>query len=299
VSIGEILNDYTFRIVALGCGVLGLVSGVLGCFAVLRRQGLLGDALSHAALPGVCLAYMATDSKAPLTLMVGAGLAAWAAMALFQMALRFTKTDSGTALAVILTQFFGIGVVLLTVIQKSGRANQAGLNKFLFGQAAGLVQDDVVTMAVIGAVALGAVALFFKEMKLLSFDPTFATVSGIPTRFVDGLMSALLVVGVVIGLNTVGVVLMSAMLIAPAAAARQWTHRLASMIAISGASGVACGLVGAWISASESKTPTGPIIVLALTAWVVVSVLFGSAKGVLWTRMRRMRLTQARLEATG
>lgn len=292
----DLIFDYTLRNVALGSMVLGIVSGTLGAFAVLRRQGLMGDALSHAALPGICLAYMWTGSKAPLTLMIGAALAGWIGMTLILTIVRQTRISSDAALGTVLTVFFGVGVVLLTVIQKSNDANQAGLDKYLFGQAATLVQEQVVTMATLGTAALLVVALFYKEFKLLAFDPEFAMSLALPTRRLDLLLTSLLVVAVVIGLNTVGVVLMSAMLVAPAAAARQWTNRLSVMLGLSALFGALSGLSGALVSVSEERLPTGPIIILCASALVIVSVFFGSARGLVWEWLRQRRHRQ-RLEA--
>lgn len=285
----DLIFDYTLRNVALGSATLGIVSGILGSFAILRRQGLMGDALSHAALPGVCLAYMLTGTKTPIVLMVGAAIAGWIGMALILLILRRTRIDSGSALGIVLTTFFGLGVVLLTVIQKRNDANQAGLDKFLFGQAAALVQEQVLTMAVLGGAALLVVALLYKEFKLLTFDPEFAQSLAFPTHRLNLLLTGLLVVAIVIGLNTVGVVLMSAMLIGPAAAARQWTNSLSHMLGYSALFGALAGISGAIISVNETRLPTGPVIVLCLTAIVAFSLLFGSARGLAWDWLRRRR----------
>lgn len=293
----DLFLDYTLRNVALGAAVLGLVSGVLGAFAVLRRQGLMGDALSHAALPGLCLAYLLTGSKAPLVLMLGAAVAGWLGMTLILRIVRHTRIDPGSALGIVLTVFFGAGVVLLTVLQKRNDAGQAGLDKFLFGQAAALVQEDVVTMGVLGGGALLVVTLLYKEFQLLSFDPEYARTLALPTRALDALLTGLLVVAVVIGLNTVGVVLMSALLVAPGAAARQWTHSLAKMLWLSAAFGAASGVAGALISVTGSRVPTGPVIVLCVTGIVIVSLLFGSARGIVWERLRQARHRRMAREA--
>jgi len=285
----DLLFDYTLRNVALGSAVLGIVSGVLGCFAVLRRQGLVGDALAHAALPGVCLAFLLTGSKTPIVLMAGAAATGWLGMLILLRITRHTRIDSGSALGIVLTVFFGFGVVLLTVIQKSRNAGQAGLDKFLFGQAAALTQEQVVTMAILGGGALLVVAALFKEFKLLSFDPDFAQSLALPTRGLDLVLTGLLVIAVVIGLNTVGVVLMSALLVAPAAAARQWTNSLGHMIGYSALFGAGSGVVGALISVSQTRLPTGPVIVLSATVVVIVSVLFGSARGLVWEWARQAR----------
>jgi len=282
----ELIFDYTLRNIALGSMILGVVSGVLGCFAVLRKEGLVGDALSHAALPGVCLAYMLTGEKTPIVLMLGAALSGWTGLWLILRLLESTRMDRGSALALILTSYFGLGVVLLTVIQKRNDANQAGLDKFLFGQAASLVTDQVVTMAILGAGCLAVVALLFKEFKLISFDPEFAITLGLPANRLSGGLTALLLVAIVVGLNTVGVILMSAMLVAPAAAARQWTDSLPKMVAISASFGAGAGLIGAGLSVTQASVPTGPAIILVLALVVFVSLLFGTRNGWWWQRGR-------------
>lgn len=292
----DVIFDYTLRNVALGSALLGIVGGVLGTFAVLRRQGLLGDALAHAALPGICLAYMLANSKAPLVLMIGAAISGWIGTLLILRIVEDTRLSEDTALGVILTVFFGLGIVLLTYIQHSNDANQAGLDKYLFGQAATLVQEHVITMAAVGSIALALVAVFFKEFKLLSFDPEFAASIGFPVRGLNVLLTSSIVIAVVIGLQTVGVVLMAAMLIGPAAAARQWTNRLGVMLALSGFFGAASGVVGAMISVTGSRLPTGPLVVLCVTAIVIVSILFAPERGVVWDSLRRRSNRRAILE---
>jgi manganese/zinc/iron transport system permease protein len=286
----DVIYDYTLRNVALGSALLGIVGGVLGTFAVLRRQGLLGDALAHAALPGIALAFMLTGSKAPLVLMLGAGIAGWLGTLFILRIVQDTRISEDTALGIVLTVFFGFGVVLLTRIQQTNTASQAGLDRYLFGQAATLVESHVVTMAALGFIALAIVGLLFKEFKLLSFDPDYAASLGFPIRRLNVLLTSLIVVAVVIGLQTVGVVLMAAMLIAPAAAARQWTNRLGVMIGLSALFGAAAGVAGAMISVTASRLPTGPMVILCATAIVVVSILFAPERGLVWDELRRRSL---------
>lgn len=293
----DLLFDYTLRNVALGSALLGVVGGVLGTFAVLRRQGLVGDALAHAALPGICLAFILTGSRAPAVLMFGAAVAGWLGTLLILRIVRDTRISEDTALGVVLTVFFGLGIVLLTQVQHSGDANQAGLDRYLFGQAATLVAEDVRTMAVVGGIALAIVGLLFKEMKLLAFDAEFAASLGFPTDRLSVLLTSAIVLAVVIGLQTVGVVLMAAMLVAPAAAARQWTNRLGVMVLLSGAFGAAAGVIGAVISVSARQVPTGPMIVLCATAFVVVSLLFAPERGLVWDAVRRRAMTREVLAA--
>lgn len=283
--------DYTLRTVALGAATLGLVSGSLGTFAVLRGQSLLGDAISHAALPGIALAFLLTGSKAPFVLVLGAALAGWiGTLAVMQITNR-SRIPFDAALGMILAVFFGFGMMLLTYIQRLPNANQAGLDKFLFGQAAALVTADVIVMAVLGAIALGAMLVFWKEFKILLFDPDFGEAIGFPTRRIDILLTTLLVIAIVIGLQTVGVVLMSAIIIAPAAAARQWTDRLSFVVLLAGLFGASSGVAGAVISATTARLPTGPVIVLCATAIVLISLLFAPNRGILsaWTRAHRNR----------
>src|SRR5687767_14200754 len=215
----QLLFDYTLRTVALGAAALGIVAGALGTFAVLRRQSLLGDAISHAALPGIVLAFLLTGSKSTLVLVLGAALAGWLGTLVVMLVVRHSRVPEDSALGIVLSVFFGAGLVLLTYVQKLPDASQAGLDRFLFGQAATMLERDVVVIAALGSLALLAVALFWKEFKLLSFDPDFGESLGVPMRAIDILLTTFLVIAIVIGLQTVGVVLMSAMVIVPAAAA--------------------------------------------------------------------------------
>ena len=285
----DLFFDYTLRTVALGAAILGIVSGMLGSFAVLRKQSLLGDAISHAALPGIVLAFLITRQREPVVLMLGALAAGWLAT-LFMLAItRTTHIKSDTSLGLVLSVFFGFGLMLLTFTQRLPDATQAGLDKFLFGQAATLLQRDVVTMAVIGAAALGLLFVFWKEFKLITFDPEFAASLGFPVRVLDVVLTTLLVIAIVIGLQTVGVVLMSAMIVAPAAAARQWTDRLNLMILLGGLFGALAGVSGTLISSSAERLPTGPVIVLCVSAIVLFSMLFATNRGLVWNWMRSQR----------
>lgn len=291
-----LVTDYTIRTVALGAAVLGIVSGMLGCYAVLRRQSLLGDAMSHAALPGIALAFLLTGVRELPVLLLGAAIAGWVATLVMIAIVNNTRLKEDSVLGMVLSVFFGFGLVLLAFAQKLPNAAQAGLDKFLFGQAASLVERDVVTMAIIGAVALSVMMLFWKEFKLLSFDPDYGATLGLPIRLLDIGITSLIVVAIVIGLQTVGVVLMSAMLIAPAAAARQWTDRLGVMVLLAGVFGMLSGIIGAVISSLARGLSTGPTIVLVVSSIVVISLLFAPNRGVLWNWVRQHR-TRRRLTA--
>jgi manganese/zinc/iron transport system permease protein len=283
--LSDLLFDYTLRTVALGAGVLGIVGGALGSFAVLRKQSLLGDAISHAALPGIVLAFLLTGSKSPLVLMLGAVAAGWLATLWMGNITQTTRIKSDSALGLVLSVFFGFGLMLLTFIQKMPNAAQAGLDKFLFGQAAALVEEDVIVMAIVAVIAIAAVMVFWKEFKILSFDPDFGATLGYRIRAIDVLLTTLLVMAIVIGLQTVGVVLMSAMIVAPAVAARQWTDRLGVMVALSAFFGALAGVAGAFLSSAAERLPTGPAVVVCISAIAILSLLFAPNRGIVWSRI--------------
>ncbi len=276
-------------IVAVGAALLGTVSGALGTYAVLRRQSLLGDAISHAALPGIAIAFLLTGSKAPLILVLGAAIAGWLGTLLIMSVVRLTRIKYDSALGIVLSTFFGFGLVLHTLIQRTGNANQAGLDTFLFGQAATILARDVWTIGILGGVAIIVTFVFWKELKLLVFDEGFAASLGFSTRALDILLTSLLVIAIVLGLQAVGAVLMSAMLVAPAVAARQWTNRLSVMMLLAGGFGALAGVSGTIVSSSAARIPTGPTIVLCATVVVGFSIVFAANHGLLWDRMRQQR----------
>lgn len=278
--------SFSAKNVLVGASLLGIAGGVVGSFALLRRQSLLGDALAHAALPGVCLAFLFTGSKSPLTLLSGAMVAGLLGALLILAVARASRIKEDAAIGIVLSVFFGLGIVLLTHIQKLPLGNQSGLDKFLFGQAATLLPRDIVRMGLLVALVLATTMLFYKELKLLTFDRDFGTSVGLPMRRLEILLTVLLVVVVVVGLETVGVVLMVATLVTPAAAARQWTDRLGLMLLLAGTIGGVSGAVGALLSASFEKLPTGPVIVLLSSAVLLLSLLFAPRRGLLHALLR-------------
>jgi manganese/zinc/iron transport system permease protein len=271
----EFFESSALRTVTCGTLALGVVSGALGCFAVLRRQSLVGDAVSHACLPGLGLAFL-VFGKAPLLFVVGAGIVGWLATIVVFQIVRATRVPFDAALGGVLAVFFGLGLVLMTWIQKNvPGAGEVGLERYLVGQAATMHDSDVWVIVGVGTGALLIMCLFWKEFKVLSFDPGFAISIGMPVRFLELLLSFLLVLAIVVGLQSVGVVLMSALLVAPAVAARQWTDRLGTMVVLAGGLGGISGAAGTLISDALSKpgeaVPTGPTIVLCVTFIVAVS----------------------------
>jgi manganese/zinc/iron transport system permease protein len=284
---------------AAGTAVLGLVAGVVGSFAVLRRQSLQGDAVAHAALPGVAAAFL-VGARAPLALVVGGAVAGWLAMQVVSLVTRRSRIPFDTALAGVLAVFFGLGLVFFTYIQRNVTgAALTPLERYLFGQAAYIRGPDLWIIGGFGSLALVAVIAFWKPFKVVSFDPAFAASLGLPVRVVELLITTLTVITVVIGLKAVGVVLMTALLIAPAVAARQWSDRLGRVVPLAGAFGAVAGAVGtigshllSYEFPRSGSVPTGPTIVLCASALVLLSMMFGTARGWIWT-LRRAELAEA------
>lgn len=287
----DLFRDANALWVLAGTTLLGISSGVLGSFAFLRKRGLMGDVLAHAALPGICLAFMFTGSKNPFWFLIGATVTGLVASLCLSWITRLTKIKEDTALGLVLSIFFAIGIVLLTQIQHSDLGNQAGLDKFLFGQSASLVGTDVFMMGSIALLLILLTSLFFKELKLLCFDANYGRSLGFPMVGLDFFLMLLLVIAVVIGLQAAGVVLMASLLITPAAAARYWTERLDRMVIISACMGALSGVVGTLISSVANKLATGPLIVMAVTFLFFCSMLFAPKRGLIakWVRLAQTR----------
>ncbi|WP_406685439.1 metal ABC transporter permease [Seonamhaeicola sp. MEBiC1930] len=281
-----VFTDYTLRTITLGTAILGAVTGMLGSFAVLRKQSLLGDAISHAALPGIAIAFLITGTKDSNVLLLGALISGLIGTFWIRGIITKTHLKSDTALGLILSLFFGFGMLLLTFIQKQPNANQAGLDKYLFGQAATLLESDVWMMAIVTGICLIILLLFWKEFKMLLFDADFTKTLGFNTKTIDVLITSFIVLAIVLGLQTVGVVLMSAMLLAPAAAARQWTNSLGKMVFLAAIFGALSGVFGTAVSATQNNLSTGPVIVIIASVFVLVSFIFSPSRGLLFKQIR-------------
>jgi manganese/zinc/iron transport system permease protein len=271
--------------------LLGVTCGLLGCFIVLRRQSLLGDAIGHAVLPGVCVGFMVAGTRFTPALLAGATVAGVLAAALIGMLQHSTRLKSGECMGVVFTGFYGLGIVLLTHIQRSGYASQAGLEKFLFGQIVGTSLTDVVYMLIITAAAVSLVVIFWRPLAMSSFDEAFAFSVGVPVQVIHYLLITLLTVAIVISIQAVGVVLVAAMLITPAATAYLLTDRLPRMAMLSMFFGAGAGVLGAMLSLLGDNLPTGAAMVLCAAALFVVCFLFSRQYGLL---PRLLRLYQRR-----
>jgi len=281
------LQDVNTWIVLIGTGLLGLSSGIIGSFAVLRRQALVGDAVAHAALPGICVAYLLfRDASFPLFLL-GALVSGVLGVLCVSFVRSQTRIKEDAAIGLMLSVLFGLGMVLLRRIQSDPQGSRAGLSTFLYGKAAGMTWPDVMLIASAGAVVVVVVAALFKEFRVLSFDRQFAATLGWPVFRLDVLMMFLLCVCTVAGLPAVGVVLMAALLIIPGAAARFWTDHLGWMLILAGGVGMLSCAVGTGISANVGNLPAGPTIVLVAAGVFVLSMLSAPRRGLLAEGMRR------------
>ncbi|MCC9167606.1 metal ABC transporter permease [Pontibacter harenae] len=280
--------DANVRYVTLGSVLLASSSAVVGCFTLLRKRALVGDAVAHAVLPGVCLAFILSGTKNPLILLLGAFVTGWFSLIVIDFITSRSRIKEDTAIGLVLSVFFGIGILLLTSIQHSGNASQSGLDKFLFGKAASLVGEDLITFSIVAVLLLVTTLVFYKELMLLCFDQAYAKTIGFPVRTLELLLTTLTVLAVVVGIQAVGVVLMAAMLITPAAAARFWTDKLKLMLVIAALIGAFSGVAGAFVSYTAPAMPTGPWIVLIVSMIAIASFSFAPKKG--WfSRIARQR----------
>jgi manganese/zinc/iron transport system permease protein len=282
--------QFTVQNILIGTTILGITSGILGVFGMLRQQSLLSDVISHAAFPGIAFAFLMTFSKNSAILMFGGMIAGLLGAVCVEIITTYSHLKKDAALGMVLSVFFGIGLVLLTHIQKLPISNQSILNKFLFGNAATLLPEDVYLLALVGCITIAITLLFRKEFILVTFDPLYAQGMGYRVMWWDMFITLLQVITIVIGLQTVGIVLMSTLLIAPAAAARQWTYRLFPMIVLSAGFGAGANSIGTYISCAVPRLPTGPVIVVVLSCIVLISVLIAPHRGVVWYRIHRNRI---------
>lgn len=292
-----LLEDYNTRVVVGGTTMLGIAAGVIGSFTLLRKRALMGDALSHATLPGIGLAFMLSvaaggTGKSLPVLLLGATASGVLGLGAILLIRNLTRLKEDTALGIVLSVFFGAGVAVLGIVQRTGQGHSAGLESFIYGKTASMVAADAALIAAAAGFVLAVCALLFKEFKLLCFDAGYASSQGWPTVLLDVVMMALVVTVTVIGLQAVGLILIIALLIIPAAAARFWTERLPVMTFIAAGIGAASSAVGAAGSALLPSLPSGAMIVLVAAAFFLVSMMLGRRRGVLVRWLRRRDLTR-------
>lgn len=274
------INSYTFRVVALGCSLLGGISAIIGTFAVLKRESLLGDGIAHASLAGVCLAFILTGKKELTVLLLGALIIGVICILLIYFIQLNSKVKFDSSIALMLSTFFGLGLVLLTYLKTVPGAKKAGLNRFIFGQASTLILRDIYFITSVGLILLILVLIFWKEIKISIFDKDYAKTLGINSDRIRLLVSIMIVINVITGIQVAGVVLMTSMLVAPSVAARQWSDKLSVVVLLGSIFGIISGFIGTSISTINVELPTGPLIILSLSLFVLVSLLF-SPRGII------------------
>lgn len=288
-------QDYNTRVVVAGTTLLGLAAGLIGTFLVLRKRALLSDTLSHATLPGIALAFIVMtlltgDGKQLPALIAGAALFSVIGTLSVLAIQRFSRLKDDAALGIVLSVYFGLGIALMGMATRMDAGNAAGLSSFIYGKTASMLFSDALLIAVTALLAAVICLLFFKEFSLVCFDADYGMTQGWPVARLDFLMMALVILVTVIGLQAVGLILVVALLIIPAASARFWTFRLRTMLWLSGMFGAMSGFLGSGISALMANLPAGAVIVLTASLFFVVSLVFGSARGLLRMGMGRVAL---------
>ncbi|WP_299355568.1 metal ABC transporter permease [uncultured Shimia sp.] len=285
---------YNATLVTLGACFLGVAAGVTGTFLFLRKRALVSDAISHATLPGVALAFIVMvtfggDGRHLIGLLLGSAASAGIGLLCVSWLTRYTRLAEDAAIGAVLSVFFGFGIVLLTIIQSMSAGRQAGLEGFLLGSTAGMLWSDAIVILIGGLATLALVLAFRRPMSLVAFDPEFAAANGMNVARIDLLIMGLAMAVTVVGLKIVGLILIVAMLIIPPVTARFWTDRTDHVSLISGIVGGVSGYVGAGLSASAPNVPTGPIIVLVSFALFCVALFFAPNRGVLAAVLRHFR----------
>ncbi len=281
--------------VIVGTTLLGLAAGVIGVFALLRKRSLMTDALSHATLPGIGLAFLTAtalgvDGRSLPVLLLGATVTGVLGVVCIQAILRLTRLREDAAIGIVLSVFFGAGIVTLSYIQANAPSGASGLNHFIYGQTAAMSVRDAALMGGIAAAAILATLLFLKEFSLVCFNDAFARVDGWPVSLIDLAMMALVVLVTVAGLQAVGLLLVVAMLIVPPVSARFWTERLWLLVVVAGLIGALSGYLGSAVSALLPRKPAGSVIVLTSGVVFVVSLVFAPTRGVVASAWRRLRM---------
>jgi manganese/zinc/iron transport system permease protein len=284
------LEEPNVRYVALAALLLGGVSGAVGSFNFLRKKTLVGETVAHSMLPGVLIAFLLSGVKNPYVLIIGAATSGWLSILLVDYITQQSKIKSDSALAIVLSSFFGFGIVLLTVIQSNYGGEQSGLDHYIFGNAAAMTPGDSTAFAWVSALVLVLVFSFYHSIKSVVFNLEYADAIGINVKFIDGLISFITILSISVGIKAVGIVMMSALLIIPPTAARFWTNSLLRLLLLSGFFGALAGWLGAFVSYRQAAMPTGPWTIVIISLIAFVSMLFAPKRGVIYQRWSKLLL---------
>ncbi|KEO71734.1 metal ABC transporter permease [Anditalea andensis] len=282
-------KDPNIVLVVAGISLLSISAAMVGTFTFLDKKALVGDAISHAVLPGVCMAFMFAGNKNPYWIVLGAFTTGAISTYCISYISTTTKLKEDTVIAAVLSIFFGVGILLLTQLQQTGNAALSGLDHFLFGNAIAIVWEDLIVYGFIASFVIIILLVFYKEFKLIIFNAHFAESVGMPVRILRFVFNSLLVLAVVTGIQAIGVVLMAALLITPAAAARFWTNKLHVMLLLAVTFALFSGVAGAYISYVIPKMPTGPWVVMVISFLAFISFFFAKKKGMVsrWYSQRK------------
>lgn len=283
----SILHSSNFQWVLTSTLILGAAAGMVGCLAYWKKQSLMSDALAHAALPGVIISFLLIGEKNIILLILGATVSALIGAIFIQWVQSATRISEDTAMGMVLSIFFGFGIMLLTIVNRTAGGNQSGLDSFIFGQAASMVRSDVLTMLILAIAVIIVVFIGFKEWKIFLFDPSFAKGIGLSLKGMNIIYTLVLVTTIVIGIQAVGVILIAALLIIPSVSARYWTNSFLNMIILSAIFGGLSGVIGTFISAIGTGWPTGPFIVVIAASFFIISLVFGKEKGLVINHLER------------
>lgn len=290
----SIITQYSFIVVAIGTMLLAMATGIVGTISILKGQSLIGDAVGHASLPGIILAFMISGRKSSLILMLGAIVAGIVAFILIQIISEGSKIEADTAMAVILSAMFGMGMVLKSYIQGNQKiqgASQSGLASYIFGQAAYILREDVYIILAVSVISLALFILFYKEIKVYVFDMVYAYTIGINSRLTSLLIMIITMILIAAGLKAVGAILISSMLITPAVTGLQWSKSYEKVLVIAAVTGAISAFLGTFISSAVKGFSTGPSIILIMSVIALFSVLF-APRGIvrMLLNIRKMRV---------
>jgi manganese/zinc/iron transport system permease protein len=281
-----LLQDHNTRVVMAGACLFGAAAGLAGTFLLLRKRSLLGDTLGHATLPGITLAFLLAETfgispRSFLWLALGATISGVAGMGAVLLIRKTSRLKDDAALAIVLSVFFGAGIAMLSAIQQLPGGQAAGLERLIYGNPASMTSGDAWFVLLASLLVAGVCGFLFKEFTLLCFDESYALTAGWPVRPLDALLMGLVVLVTIVGLQTVGILLVVALLVIPPAAARFWSDDLRAMALVAAAAGGLSSLIGVVASALLPGLPTGALIVLSAALFFGVSLLAGKKRGLI------------------
>lgn len=288
----DVLTGYSFLVVALGTAILAVASAVTGSITVQKGRSLIGDAIGHSTFPGIVLAFMLFQTRDPGILLLGSAAAGALSYLVIHILTKYSPLEQDAALAVSLSGFFGLGMVLKSFVTGNpdySGASQSGLQNYIFGQAAFMMKKDVIYIVIVSLLVLAIVTLFYREITVYLFDETYGRTVGINEKVMDGMLLVMIIALISVGLKVVGAILISSFLIIPAVTATLWTNRFGKSMILASIIGVVCSLAGTYLSTTVSGLSTGPTIVLCMGVAAIFSLLF-SPEGIVPTKRRREAL---------